>query len=39
MTVIVNVRRLAQPIPARGQQNLWDWEMPAGLKWEEVHAA
>lgn len=27
------------PIPARGQQNLWDWEMPAGLKWEEAHAA
>lgn len=27
---LTNVRRLATPIPARGKQGLWDWELPEG---------
>ncbi|MFH0899047.1 MAG: 2-oxoglutarate dehydrogenase E1 [Pseudomonadota bacterium] len=29
---IRNVRRLPEPIPARGQLGLWTWEPPAGFK-------
>jgi activating signal cointegrator 1 len=27
-----NIRRLATPIEARGQQGLWDWQAPADLR-------
>lgn len=28
---LTNVRRLPEPIPARGQQGLWNWEPPEGV--------
>jgi len=30
--VLVDVRRLREPIPARGARQLWEWEPPEGLK-------
>lgn len=32
--VLTNVRRLATPVPARGQQGLWQWEMPETAQYD-----
>jgi activating signal cointegrator 1 len=30
-----NPRMFAEPIPARGQQGLWNWQPPEGAEWNE----
>lgn len=31
--ILENVRRLPEPIPAKGFQRLWNWEVPESVKW------
>jgi hypothetical protein len=33
--ILVNIRRLAKPIPTRGYQGLWDWTPPADLRFAD----
>ena len=30
---LASVRVLATPIPARGQQGIWDWKVPSEVQW------